>query len=240
MAFEDLLKNGQTQASPKPQTGLLNFASSLALAHHDQILKREELLQSIMIAQGEYDYLVLEVKAGKQELFNDLLDKKSVLLEKNIIYLGMSGNTDAGDLMAVNRQSDQLTKYRMELEAIKQAKKNESQYLQELLKEINLGVDLDGVMVDSLDKYLTVIAEKLKFGGIMDQGRISRLCGFASSAAKKGHLVLALKSYSTAGMIMSIKDDFKKIIKKAKKEKNPEYKEAEELLNNLLPKNKKK
>ncbi|MDQ5970843.1 MAG: hypothetical protein QG603_620 [Patescibacteria group bacterium] len=239
MAFEDLLKTGQTQNSQKSQTGLLNFASSLALAHHDQILKREELLQSIMIAQGEYDYLVLEVKAGKQELFNDLLDKKSALLEKNIIYLGMSGNTDAGDLMAVNRQSDQLTKYRMELGAIKQAKNNEGQYLQELIKEINLGVDLDGVMVDSLDKYLAIIAEKLKFGGIMDQGRISRLCGFASLAAKKGHLVLALKSYSTAGMISSIKDDFKKIIKKAKKEKNPEYKEAEELLNNLLPKKKK-
>lgn len=240
MAFEDLLKTDQTKTSQKSQSDLLNFASSLALAHHDQILKREELLQSIMIAQGEYDYLVLEVKAGKQELFNDLLDKKSVLLEKNIIYLGMSGNTDAGDLRAVNRQSDQLTKYRMELEAIKQAKKNEGQYLQELIKEINLGVDLDGVMVDSLDKYLAIIAEKLKFGGIMDQGRISRLCGFASLAAKKGHLVLALKSYSTAGMISSIKDDFKKIIKKAKKAKNPEYKEAEELLNNLLPKNKKK
>lgn len=239
MAFEDLLKTGQTQNSQKSQTGLLNFASSLALAHHDQILKREELLQSIMIAQGEYDYLVLEVKAGKQDLFNDLLDKKSALLEKNIIYLGMSGNTDVGDLMAVNRQSDQLTKYRMELGAIKQAKNNQGQYLQELIKEINLGVDLDGVMVDSLDKYLAIIAEKLKFGGIMDQGRISRLCGFASLAAKKGHLVLALKSYSTAGMISSIKDDFKKIIKKAKKEKNPEYKEAEELLNNLLPKNKK-
>jgi DNA repair exonuclease SbcCD ATPase subunit len=240
MAFEDLLKNGSNQTSQKPQAGLLNFASSLAVAHHDQVLKREELLQSIMISQGEYDYLVLELKAGKQDLLNDLLDKKSALLEKNIIFLGASGNTDPGDLTAVNRQSDQLTKYRMELEAIKQAKKNEGQYVQELLKEINIGVDLEGVMVDSLDNYLTVIADKLKFGGIVDQGRISRLCGFASMAAKKGNLILALKSYSTAGMIVSIKDDFKKIVKKAKKEKNPQYKEAEELLSNLLPKNNKK
>ncbi len=240
MAFEDLLKNGSNQTSQKPQAGLLNFASSLAVAHHDQVLKREELLQSIMISQGEYDYLVLELKAGKQDLLNDLLDKKSSLLEKNIIFLGASGNADPGDLTAINRQSDQLTKYRMELEAIKQAKKNEGQYVQELLKEINIGVDLEGVMVDSLDNYLTVISDKLKFGGIVDQGRISRLCGFASMAAKKGNLILALKSYSTAGMIVSIKDDFKKIIKKAKKEKNPQYKEAEELLNNLLPKNNKK
>ncbi len=240
MAFEDLLKNGSNQTSQKPQAGLLNFASSLAVAHHDQVLKREELLQSIMISQGEYDYLVLELKAGKQDLLNDLLDKKSALLEKNIIFLGASGNTDPGDLTAVNRQSDQLTKYRMELEAIKQAKKNEGQYVQELLKEINIGVDLEGVMVDSLDNYLTVISDKLKFGGIVDQGRISRLCGFASMAAKKGNLILALKSYSTAGMIVSIKDDFKKIVKKAKKEKNPQYKEAEELLSNLLPKNNKK
>ncbi len=240
MAFEDLLKNGPAQNSQKTQTGVLNLASSLALAHHDQVLRREELLQSIMITQGEYDYLALCIKSGQKDLVNDLLDKKSTLLEKNIIFLGMSGNTDIGDLTAVNRQSDQLTKYRMELEAIKQARKNEGQYKAELLREVNLGVDFEGTMVSDLDNYLAIISEKLKFGGIVDQGRVSRLCGFASMAAKKGNLILSLKSYSVAGMIQLIKDDFKKIIKKAKKDKNSQAKEAEVLLNNLSPKNKKK
>lgn len=240
MAFEDLLKTDQTKTSQKSQSDLLNFASSLALAHHDQLLKREEILQSIMIAQGEYDYLALELKAGKKELLNDLLDKKSFLLERQIILVNVSGKADPGDLSAVNRQSDQLIKYRMELEAIKQSRGHDSQYVEALLKELGLGIDLEGILIDSLENYLTAISEKLKFGGIVDQGRVSRLCGFASMAAKKGNLVLALKSYSIAGMIASVQDDFKKILKKAKKNKNPQSKEAEELLHNLAPKKQKK
>lgn len=240
MAFEDLLKNGQNPASPKAKLGSLNFSASLAASHHDQVLKREELLQSIMIAQGEYDYLALEIKVGKKELLDQLLEKKSVLLEKNIIFINLTNTASVDDLGAVNRQSDQLTKYRMELEAIKQSQKNQSQYTAELLQEIDLGVDLEGTMVVDPQNYLTVMSEKLKFGGIVDQGRVSRLCGFASLAAKNGDLILALKSYSIAGIISGIRDDFKKIIKKAKKEKNSQSQAAEDLLNNLTPKNNKK
>lgn len=240
MAFEDLLKNDQKPTAVKSAMGLLNFTSTLASTHHDHLLKREEILQSIMIAQGEYDYLALELKAGKNEFLADLLAKKSFLLENNIILVNASGKVDPSDLLAVNRQSDELTKYRMELEAIKQSNSQDSQYVAALRQSIMAGVDLEGVMIDSLEKYLAIISEKLKFGGIVDQSRISRLCGFASMAAKKGNLILALKSYSIAGMIVGIQDDFKKILKKAKKDKNPQYKEAEELLYNLLPKNKKK
>lgn len=240
MAFEDLLKNKESQTSPKSNTGLVNLSSSLAAIHHDHVLKREELLQSMMISQGECDYLTLQIRAGKMDLLNSLLNKKSELLEKNIIFAGLTGVSDTGDLTAVNRHSDKLTRYRLELEAIKQAKKNQGQYIQELLSQINLGVDFEGSVVDNNENYLAVIAEKLKFGGIMDHGKVSRLCGFAASAAKNGDLLLALKSYSIAGMILSVKDDLKKIIKKAKKQKNPQSQEAEELLKNLLPKAKKK
>ena len=94
-------------------------------------------------------------------------------------------------------------------------------------------------MADSVEKYLELIADKLKFGGIIDQNRVGRLCGFGSQAAKNGDLLVAIKSYSIAGMILQVKEDFKKILKKAKKAKNPQYKAAEELINNLTPKLKK-
>ncbi len=240
MAFEDLLKNNESKASPKSNTGLVNFFSNLAAIHHDHVLKREELLQSMMISQGECDYLTLQIRAGKMDLLSSLLNKKSELLEKNIIFAGLTSMANTGDLTAINRHSDKLTRYRMELEAIKQAKKNQGQYIQELLNQINLGVDFEGSIVDNSENYVTAISEKLKFGGIMDHSKVSRLCGFAASAAKNGDLLLAIKSYSIAGMILSVKDDLKKIIKKAKKQKNPQSQEAEELLKNLLPKAKKK
>jgi hypothetical protein len=240
MAFEDLIKNEPVQASPKSKIGLVNLSSNLALASHDHILKREELLQAIMICQGENDYLFLQIRSGRVELVNILLSKKKDLIEKNIMFSGLNGMADPGNLSAINRQSDELTRYRMELEAIKSALKNQGQYIQDLMNQINLGVDIEGTVVDSQDNYLAVMSEKLRFGGIVDQGRVSRLCGFASAAAKNGDLLVALKSYSIAGMIPIIKDDFKKILKKAKKEKNIQFQEAEELLNNLLPKSNKK
>jgi hypothetical protein len=240
MAFEDLIKNEPVQSSPKAKIGLVNLTSNLAVANHDHILKREELLQAIMICQGENDYLYLQIKFGKKELLNNLLGKKRDLIEKNIIFSGLNGMVDPGNLSAINRQSDELTRYHMELEAITSALNNQGQYMQDLMNQVNLGVDIEGTVIDSQDNYLTLMSEKLKFGGIVDQGRVSRLCGFASAAAKNGDLLLALKSYSIAGMIPLIKDDFKKILKKAKKDKNIQTKEAEELLNNLLPKSNKK
>lgn len=238
MAFEDLLKNKQTNT--KSNTNLVNLSSSLANKHKDNLAKKEVQLQSIMINQGEYDYLALQIKFGKKDLMPMLLQKKYQIIEQEILYNNNLGLTNLEDAGVVNKRSDDLINYRLELESIKKELINPSQYSQSLLESIEKGIDLEGTLVDSIDKYLELIAEKLKFGGIIDQNRTSRLCGFGSQAAKSGDLLVAIKSYSTAGMINRMQDDFKKILKKAKKEKNPQHKEAEVLINNLTSKLKKK
>jgi hypothetical protein len=236
MSFEDLIKNHPT----KPVKTKSAFSTLSASEKHQVDLQKDQLWQSIMINQGELDFVSLLVKVGYKQFWPIWLKKKAEYLEKNILFTSNVNLENPSDTEAVNRKVDILTKYRAELKQIEQASAGQNDaYILEWQKKLELGVDVEEHLVADPEQYLSLLADKLKFGGIVDRNRLSRLCGFGSQAAKLGDLVTGIKSYSLAGILPSMTNDFQKLIKIAKKKKNPQGQLAQDLLNNLTPVNKK-
>jgi hypothetical protein len=236
MAFEDLLKkNSAKTIESKP-----NFSTLTSTEKRQVDLQKDQLWQSIMINQGELDFVSLLVRAGYEQFWPVWLKKRAEYIEKNILFTSNIDLENPSDTEAVNRKVDILAKYRAELKQIEQANTSQNNaYIIEWQKKLEPGVDIEEHLVNDPDQFLVVLGDKLKFGGIIDRNRLSRLCGFGSQAAKLGDLVTGIKSYSIAGLLPSMLVDFQKLIKIAKKKKNPQGQLAQDLLNNLVPVNKK-
>ena len=236
MAFEDLLKKN----SPHTEDVKTSFTTLSSTEKHQVDLQKDQMWQAIMINQGELDFVSLLVRAGYDKFWPIWLQKKAEFLEKNILFTSNINLEDPSNTEAVNRKVDVLATYRAELKQIAMALNNQNQaYITEWQQKLAAGVDVEEHLVNDPEQYLSLLGDKLKFGGIVDRNRLSRLCGFGSQAAKLGDLVTGIKSYSIAGMLPSMLTDFKKLIKMAKKKKNAQGQLAEDLLNNLVPLTKK-
>lgn len=236
MAFEKLLKNKETKALSEKAA-----FSTLSSVEKKQVdAQKDQLWQSIMINQGELDFVSILVRAGYQQFWPSWLEKRAQYLEKNILYISNIDLENPADTEAVNRKVDVLARYRAELKQIEAAQAGQNQaYISEWQKKLEPGVDIEEHLVLDPEQYLAFLSDKLKFGGIVDRNRLSRLCGFGSQAAKIGDLVTGIKSYSIAGMLPNMVGDFQKLIKQAKKKKSNQAELAQTLLNNLIPVNKK-
>lgn len=237
MAFEGLLKSGALADDPASSR---SKAIPLPKEKRQIDLQHDQLWQGIMINQGEWDYLALQIKDGHLDRWPELLRKRQELLEKNILFISNVDLENPDDTMAVNRKVDSLAKYRAELKEIDNILKWQNEDLAKSWQAaLAAGIDLEGQKITDISQFFEIINDKMKFGGIMDRGRLSRLCGFGAQAAKVGDIITSLKAYSSAGLLPSMYNDFKEILKKAKKQKNPQFDEAQDLLNKLVPLNKK-
>ncbi|MFA5126588.1 MAG: hypothetical protein WC465_01125 [Patescibacteria group bacterium] len=237
MAFENLLKTGALASDPGT-----NRSKAIPLPKEKRRLdlQHDQLWQGIMINQGEWDYLALQIKDGHQERWTDLLRKRQELLEKNILFISNVDLENPDDTAAVNRKVDNLAKFRAELREIEAALNGQNDDLVKVWQAtLARGIDVEGQKITDISQFFEVINDKIKFGGIMDRSRLSRLCGFGAQAAKLGDLITSLKAYSLAGLLPTMYNDFKKILQKAKKQKNSQFNEATDLLNKLVPFNKK-
>lgn len=236
MAYESLLKKGQLTG----QEVKSSFSTLSAHERHRADLQKDQLWQSIMLNQGELDYFALLIKNGDNKVWPQWLQKRLEFLEKNILFTSNIDLEDPADTEAVNRKVDVLEKYRAEMRQIKEALlgRNDA-YLDYTQQQISQGVKIEETLVADLQQYLEVLGDKVKFGGIIDRNRLSRLCGFGAQAGRSGDLIISLKAYSAAGMLASMYNDFRQLIRKNKKQRNPQSQEAEDLLYKLVPFNKK-